>query len=59
LSISMTISSAQDDMLNITFGYGLALLTACAVSVGDYLIKVAADGALPLWSRTFLSAVSA
>ena len=55
----MTISSVRGDMLNITFGSGLALLTACAVSVGDYLIKVAADGALPLWSRTFLSAVSA
>lgn len=38
-------------MLGIIQGYGFALFTAMVVIVGDYLIKVAADGNMPLTSR--------
>jgi undecaprenyl phosphate-alpha-L-ara4N flippase subunit ArnF len=37
-------------MASVTFGYGLALLTALIVLVGDYLIKLAADGGMPVTS---------
>ena len=38
-------------MLGILQGYGFALFTAMFVIVGDYFIKVAADGDMPLTSR--------
>ncbi len=41
-------------MHNIAAGYGFALLTAIAVIMGNYVIKIAADDALPFSSRQFL-----
>ncbi|MEX0318719.1 MAG: hypothetical protein AB3N21_12245 [Ruegeria sp.] len=38
-------------MLHLFLGYGLAMLTALFVLGGDYLIKIEADGDLPLTSR--------
>lgn len=38
-------------MSQFTFGYGFALLTALIVIVGDYVLKLAADGQMPLTSK--------
>ncbi len=37
-------------MTSIAFGYSFALITALIVLVGDYVIKLAADGNMPLTS---------
>ena len=42
-------------MINISFGYTFALLTALLVLGGDYLIKLAADADLPVNSRPVLA----
>lgn len=38
-------------MLHVFLGYGFAFMTATIVLGGDYLIKLAADGDMPLTSR--------
>jgi undecaprenyl phosphate-alpha-L-ara4N flippase subunit ArnF len=45
-------------MIKIALGYTFAFLTATAVIVGDYFIKVAADNALSVFSRPFLTGSS-
>ncbi|WP_415404442.1 EamA family transporter [Tateyamaria sp. SN3-11] len=37
-------------MSHILFGFGFAFVTALIVIIGDYVIKVAADGNQPMWS---------
>ncbi len=42
-------------MLAIAFGFAFSLFTALIVIVGDYLIKVAADGGQPVHSALVLT----
>ncbi len=42
-------------MTSLIFGFGLSLFTALVVIFGDYLIKVAADGGMPVTSRLVLA----
>lgn len=37
-------------MSHILFGFGFAFVTAIVVIIGDYAIKLAADGGRPIWS---------
>lgn len=41
-------------MINIAFGLAFSLVTALVVILGDYLIKLAADGGMPITSRHVL-----
>ena len=41
-------------MTNMAFGYGFALVTALIVLIGDYVIKLAADGDMPITSTHVL-----
>lgn len=38
-------------MSQFTFGYGFAFLTALVVIAGDFVLKLAADGRMPLTSK--------
>lgn len=41
-------------MSHVVLGFAFSLFTALVVIIGDYVIKVAADGAMPLTSRQML-----
>jgi drug/metabolite transporter (DMT)-like permease len=44
-------------MSQVLFGFGFTFITAMIVIIGDYAIKLAADGNHPLWSGLVLLGV--